>query len=470
MKHKVMAIFLGALGCWAGMASAVPVARVSLAVGEATLFKPNGVSSVLARGVELSEQDRVVTGKSGMVMLVFSDQGRVAIRPESELVIRKYEDDPSGQATQLQLELMRGTVRQISGQAAQRQPDRYRLNTPIAAIGVRGTDFLAKATQGSVQTYVHEGAITVQPMQMGQSVGAQMLSVAGQSQYLLARAEGAVELRHVVAEETERTFGFRLGKPTVVAAQQGGASGAPARSQAAADTPLLAQATTASRGGWVSTSEPHTVESIRPAADGGTPSATAPAQPPAQPPVQSPVQPPVVDAGPPPLPEMVALPRQLVWGRFSDAAQLPLSLPEAYAQASKGRQVTVGELGSYALWREGASTLAPLRGTVDFAMAAGEGNYSAGGQTTALSLSQPLLQVDFDRMQFSTRLSMVAANVPAAQLNVSGKINTEGVFLGKTADQRVAGALNALGTEAGYLFQLNAPTGVYNGLTLWTKK
>jgi hypothetical protein len=462
MKNKLLASVLGVWGCWAGMALAVPVARVSLAVGEATLFKPNGASSVLARGVELSEQDRVVTGKSGMVMLVFSDQGRVAIRPESELVIRKYEDDPSGQATQLQLDLMRGTVRQISGQAAQRQPDRYRLNTPIAAIGVRGTDFLAKATQGSVQTYVHEGAITVQPMQMGQSVGAQMLSVAGQSHYLLARAEGAVELRHVVAEETERTFGIRLGKPTVVAAQQGGASGTPARSEAAADTPLLAQATTASRGGWVSTSEPHTVESIRPATDGGTPSATAPVLPP--------VQPPVVDASPPPLPEVVALPRQLVWGRFSDAAQLPLSLPEAYAQASKGRQVTVGELGSYALWREGASTLAPLRGTVDFAMAAGEGNYSAGGQTTALTLSQPLLQVDFDRMQFSTRLSMVAANVPAAQLNVSGKINTEGVFLGKTADQRVAGALNALGTEAGYLFQLNAPTGVYNGLTLWTKK
>ena len=140
------------------------------------------------------------------------------------------------------------------------------------------------------------------------------------------------------------------------------------------------------------------------------------------------------------------------------------------AGVALGMCLMVGELGSYALWREGATTLAPLRGTVDFAMAAGEGYYSASGQTTALSLSQPLLQVDFDRMQFSTRLSMVAANVPAAQLNVSGKINTEGVFLGKTVDQRVAGALNAQGTEAGYLFQLNAPTGVYNGLTLWTKK
>lgn len=458
MKNKVSAIVLGALGCWSGMAAAVPVARVSLSVGDATLFKPSGASSPLVRGTELAEQDRVVTGKSGMVMLVFTDQGRVAIRPESELVIRKYEDDPSGQATQLQLELMRGTVRQISGHAAQRQPDRYRLNTPIAAIGVRGTDFLAKANPGSVQTYVHEGAITVQPMQMGQSVGTQMLSVAGQAHYLLARAEGAVELHHVYAEDVERIFGIRLGKSAVPLAQQNGASGTPARSDATADTPLLAQATTASRGGWVSTSDTNTVDTIRSAADAGASAHTAP------------VQPPVAQAVPPQLPEVIALPKQLVWGRFSDAAQLPLSLPLAYTQAKTGREATVGELGMYALWREGASTLAPLRGIVDFAMASGEGYYSAGGQAAVLSLSQPRLQVDFDRMQFTTRLGMGAVNVPGAQLNVSGKINTEGVFLGKTVDQRVAGALNAQGTEAGYLFQVIAPAGTYNGITLWTKK
>lgn len=463
MKNKLFTIVLGVFGCCVGMAWAAPVARVSLAVGEATLFKPDGTSSVLARGVGLAEQDRVVTGKSGMVMLIFSDEGRLAIRPESELVIRKYQNDPSGQATQLQLELMRGTVRQISGQAAQRQPDRYRLNTPIAAIGVRGTDFLAKASPGAVQTYVHEGAITVQPMQMGQSVGSQMLSLAGQSHYLLARAESAVELRQALAEDPERTFGIRLGKSTVTAAQQPGASGTPARGDAAADRPLLSQATTASLGGWLSAAQSTDLESMRPTTDATTPPVTTvPAQPP--------VQPPVVDAGPPPLPEVIALPRQLVWGRFSDASQLPLSLPEPYAQAKQGRQVTVGELGRYALWREGSTTLAPLRGMVDFAMAAGEGYFSAGGKTTALRLSQPLLQVDFDRMQFSTQLSIAAANVPAAQLNVSGKIDTQGIFLGKTADQRVAGALNAQGTEAGYLFELNAPAGVYNGVTLWNKK
>ncbi len=456
MKNKLLTVVVFAWGSWVGLASAAPVARVSLAVGDATLFKPNGASSLLVRGVELSEQDRIVTGRNGMVMLVFSDQGRVAIRPESELVIRKYEDDPSGHATQLQLELMRGTVRQISGQAAQRQPERYRLNTPIAAIGVRGTDFLAKAVQGGVQTYVHEGAITVQPMQMGQNVGAQLLGVAGQAHYLLAGAEGTVESRRVFADDVDHAFAIRLGKPMVVVARHGAESVMPPRNSTVVDAPLMAQATTTSRDGWAATSEALVADAIHSVVDGGAVT------------VPPPVQPPVVEVQPPPA--AVALPRQLVWGRFSDASQLPLSLPVAYAQAKAGREVTVGELGSYALWREGPGAMASLRGTADFAMAAGEGFYSAGGQNTTLSLSQAQLQLDFDRMRFATSLNVQAVNVPAAQLNVSGKINTEGVFLGRTADQRVAGAIAAQGTEAGYLFQINAPSGVYNGLTLWTKK
>lgn len=457
MKSKALAILVGALVCWAGAASAAMVARVSLAVGEVTLIKPDGASAALMRGAELAEQDRIVTGKNGMAMLVFTDQGRVAIRPDSELVIRKYADDPTGQATQLQLDLMRGTVRQISGRAAQRQPDRYRLNTPIAAIGVRGTDFLAKASQGAVQTYVHEGAITVQPMQMGQSTGMQMLGVAGQTHYLQARAEGTVEQLQVHAEEAERLFGIRLGRPGVAVAQQAGASGAPARNDASASPPLLAQSATASRG------------DLAPATDSAVVAALEPIKPPVDTGVLPP-KPPAVIPAPAPEPTPVPLPTQLVWGRFSDSSQLPLSLPVAYGQASAGRQVTVGELGAYALWREGPAALAPLRGTADFALAAGEGYYSGGGQVTALTLSQPQLQVDFDRMQFATRLGMSAANAPVAQLNVTGKINAEGVFLGRAPDQRVAGALNAQGTEAGYLFQLNAPAGVYNGITLWTKK
>lgn len=452
MKNKALAIILAATGCWSGMASAAMVARVSLSVGDVTLIRPDGTTAKLLRGAEVSEQDRIVTGKDGMAMLIFVDQGRVALRPDSELLIRKYADDPTGQATQLQLDLARGTVRQISGRAAQRQPDRYRLNTPIAAIGVRGTDFLAKATSASVQTYVHEGAITLQPMQMGQSMGGQTLGKAGQSHYLQARAEGAVELQQVHAEEAARLFGIRLGRPAVVAAQQNTTTDAALR----ADAPLLAQASTVTRGNWSQTTNAGAASALDSGALQGNPVT--------HPPAVSP------EPVPPPANVAVPLPTQLVWGKFRDADQLPLTLPVTYEEASAGRKVTVGQLSAYALWREGGGPPSTLRGTADFAMAAGEGYYSAGGQNTVLSLGQPQLQVNFDNKTFSTQLGITGDGVPTAQLSVSGKVDTEGMFLGRTTDQRVAGALNALGNQAGYLFQINAATGTYNGITLWTQK
>ena len=47
--------------------------------------------------------------------------------------------------------------------AAESARDRFRLNTPIAAIGVRGTDFVVSATQNSIMAVVNAGAIVVSP-------------------------------------------------------------------------------------------------------------------------------------------------------------------------------------------------------------------------------------------------------------------------------------------------------------------
>ena len=139
MLKKVPKILLATVCCWtfALHAEPQPVARVSMAVGDAQRIGASGQVTPLSLGTQLSEQDRIITGKDAMVILIFSDQARVALRPDSELLIRRYKVDPNGAETELQLDLLRGTVRQISGRAAQKQPERYRLNTPIAAIGVR---------------------------------------------------------------------------------------------------------------------------------------------------------------------------------------------------------------------------------------------------------------------------------------------------------------------------------------------
>ena len=153
-RNILSCLWLSALSLVGGAvwAAAAPVGHVTLAVGEASRVTGAGKREALKLGDPLQEQDRIITGSDALLMIVFIDQGRLALRPDTELVIRSYRVDPSGADTRLDFDLVRGTVRQISGQAARVQPERYRLNTPVAAIGVRGTDFLATTGGRSVET------------------------------------------------------------------------------------------------------------------------------------------------------------------------------------------------------------------------------------------------------------------------------------------------------------------------------
>jgi hypothetical protein len=395
--------------------------------------------------------------------LVFADQARVALRPDSELVIRSYKIDPTGENTRLQLDLLRGTVRQISGQAAHQQPERYRLNTPIAAIGVRGTDFLAKATETATEAYVNEGAIVVSPygaLDLQALASASALSAGNGVRYERAQPSSALERSSVSQADAERFFGIRI-----AAARQQAADVAVANQ----DAPVGATGTP----GVFSVQAKDNVSlalqsSSAPLAD------ASPAPPFA---VQQPVPPPIAVAPPPvavtPPQPVVPLPQQLAWGRFSNPKDLPLTLPLPFEQAREGRHVTVGELGQYALWRNGVngSLDKTLSGQTQFALAGGEGFYqSQGGSPVALSLSNPMLQIDFDRARFTTQLGLSGGGIAPQQLSVSGRVNDEGVFVGNVAGQRVAGALSRNGLEAGYLFNITNPAGTTQGITLWNAK
>ena len=72
--------------------------------------------------------------------------GRSERPPNSTLLIEQYDYDPSmpeGSAVKLNLE--EGVARAISGDAAKGAKEISRL-TPVAAIGVRGTDFAVGAS------------------------------------------------------------------------------------------------------------------------------------------------------------------------------------------------------------------------------------------------------------------------------------------------------------------------------------
>lgn len=472
------------------------VARVALAVGQAQLITESGQTQTLQRGQTLHEGDRLRTGEDGMLMLVFIDQGRVALRPSSELLIQKYRYDPQGQDSQLQLELIKGTVRQISGQAAHQQPERYRLNTPVAAIGVRGTDFLARAEANAVRTYVHEGAITMQAW----GTNMPLLSQAGEGSLLAASYFGQAPYhQNLQLAELEHSFRIEL-TPNA----EGAESYLDEATDLASSTALALASTDADTTGTDTASPTNTAD-----ADG----IRTPPRPPAAPANQGSsdeeastavtvlaltAKPLAIDAlnnHRPVSQELYsgatdpALPDQLLWtysslsegAQGSSTALLAALLQEHDQQVLENRHITVAAPGLYGLWRSGsayANLDAGLRGTAQFSLQAAQGSYANGlGQQQAAHISAPALSVDFDNSRFQTSMQLEALGQPSAQLQVQGSINAKGIFTGTAHNQLVGGALSLDGSQAGYLFQVQVPTlgaatqgqglGQYQGITLW---
>jgi hypothetical protein len=96
----------------------------------------------VANGTAVNTNDKVET-KNGVVNIKFKDDTTVRVTENSSLVIDDFVYDPKNAAGgKLSLKAAAGTVRYVSGNIAHNNPNSVKINTPTAAIAVRGTDFV----------------------------------------------------------------------------------------------------------------------------------------------------------------------------------------------------------------------------------------------------------------------------------------------------------------------------------------
>ncbi len=123
------------------------IGSVTEASGTAIIKRGKDTIQV-AKGTEIKTNDKVET-KNGKVKIVFKDDTNVTVTESSSLVIDDFVYDPKSGAGKLGLKAAAGTVRYVSGSIA-KDPKNVKINTPTAAIAVRGTDFvMAVAETGS---------------------------------------------------------------------------------------------------------------------------------------------------------------------------------------------------------------------------------------------------------------------------------------------------------------------------------
>ena len=94
----------------------------------------------LARGDAVQEEERIITGDKSFAVLQFVDGAKVTIRPNSVLDIKQYVYN-GGDENAATLSLVSGGLRVITGAMAKAEPESFKVETPVALMGVRGTEF-----------------------------------------------------------------------------------------------------------------------------------------------------------------------------------------------------------------------------------------------------------------------------------------------------------------------------------------
>lgn len=160
MKPLYVCLLLLILTLFARIAFAAGAARVDFAVGEVVAVQADGVRRPLARGAEVSAGDTVDTG-AGRAQLRFTDGAMVSLQPRTQFRIDAYEfkGQPDGGEKGF-FSLLKGAMRTITGAIGKADRKAYRLDTAVATIGIRGTEY-AVAYGNSITATTNSGLIEV---------------------------------------------------------------------------------------------------------------------------------------------------------------------------------------------------------------------------------------------------------------------------------------------------------------------
>ncbi|MGZ5827616.1 MAG: FecR family protein [Xanthobacteraceae bacterium] len=147
---------VAALGLVAAPACADPIATATTvkvsAVGELA-----GKEHTLQVGGELAQDEIIKTDGAGNAHLKFIDDTSLLVGPASTIKLDKFVFNPNKKASEFVLDATRGAFRFATGHSEHRA---YEIVTPVAVIGVRGTQFAFGLERNRMTLVVTDGVVT----------------------------------------------------------------------------------------------------------------------------------------------------------------------------------------------------------------------------------------------------------------------------------------------------------------------
>jgi hypothetical protein len=336
--------------------------------------------------------------------------------------------------SRMKLELESGVARHISGEAAKSARKNFRFNTPVAAIGLRGTDFTIYADQNATRITVLSGGVVVSALS-GACVAEGFGPCEGaSSRELFANLNANARITQTLLVERGKAPVILQGAeqaPDVVAPPR---NNEPVAAKKAVSAPLLAT------NSQDTLSKDQNLEAFK-------------------------IN--LVTSG-------VSSTQQLVWGRWQAVLDQKIELDVAALHA---KNQLIATNNYYALLRNRDSVWLPIgQSSVGFALQQSQAVITDDVRkvTAPAQLENGQLQVDFAASSFFTKFDLVS-QAQRFVLQNKGEVSFDGrLYGGKQAllpnNMSVTGALSGDNRSASYLFQSRLDDGrLAVGATLWGK-
>lgn len=141
LRHFFSILICAAPLCFSQSAWAI-AGTIQVLIGTARISQHTGQDRPALRGDNLYEGDTVATHANSNVQIRMIDDSVIWVRPDSRFKIERYQSNQHGAAkNEAALRLISGTMRQVTGAIGKGAPADYKLSTPNATIGIRGTEF-----------------------------------------------------------------------------------------------------------------------------------------------------------------------------------------------------------------------------------------------------------------------------------------------------------------------------------------
>jgi hypothetical protein len=154
MRSFLICLFLATL-------SYASIGKITVTNGDISVLRASK-SLKASSGFALEEKDSIKSTKGSTAQLVFNDNTVITVGSNTTFSVQEYSSDAS--SPKAKFAIAEGTFKTITGKIGKIAPDKFKMETKTATIGIRGTTVVGNvAPDGTLTVACTRGAITVTP-------------------------------------------------------------------------------------------------------------------------------------------------------------------------------------------------------------------------------------------------------------------------------------------------------------------